>query len=291
MATISKATIKAGRNGGKKRSCFIFATIFIILVGLFNFFVNEPGGITLEDVERSVSGGSSTSDSGSSSPQSGAVTTSDTIVHTADTNNGNNNAAASDGSIDTTDPFYPTGIDTKQLQYLFHHTPNDRAGKEAHVILDMMMGHAYAYHQRKLYGGSCGSGNDVGRDPERALLSAIGLDHVLRFACPGEVNSKLRQKEVPSKTYRQDGARSLTPEYIDLLKSAMHYPERPDDQYTIVVHIRRDKIVPCRRPFQEYDPYLPNKHYQVSDERCWHYAAGTNSCFRWFSISVCCLLI
>ncbi|KAG7345329.1 hypothetical protein IV203_032860 [Nitzschia inconspicua] len=256
MATISKATIKAGKHGGKKRYCFILVTIFVILVGLYNFFINEPGGI-LKDVEQSVTGGNSAT---TTRPQAGVATTSDNVAH-AGANDGND-AAPVDG-IDSNDPFYPKDVDSKQLQYIFHHTPSDRAGKEAHVILDMMMGHAYAFHQRKLYGGSCGGGNDVGRDPERALLKAIGLDHVLKFACPGEIKNKLRQKEVPSKTYQKDGARSLTPEYLDLLKSVMRYPERTDNQYTIAVHIRRGKIVPCRKPFLEYDPYLPNKHYQL----------------------------
>lgn len=255
MATISKATIKGGKHGGSKRSCFVLTTIFVILVGLFNFFMNEPVGITLQDVERSV--GSKTT----GEVVSGSVTTSDSIQAGGDNKQVVAGAAGDSGA----DPFYPSGVDAKQLQYLFHHTPNDRMGKEAHVVLDMMMGHAYAFHQQKLYGGSCGGGNDVGRDPERALLIAIGLEHVLKFACPGEIKSKLRQKEVPTKSYRKDGSRSLTPEYIELLRSAMHYPERADITYTIAVHIRRDKIVPCRRPFMEYDPYLPNKHYQVRE--------------------------
>jgi hypothetical protein len=274
MARISKATIKASKNGGRKKgSCVILTTIFILLVALLNVFTNESVGVTLKDVERSVSGSSIAS---SSQSQRDVVTTSETIAHPSndagipDNNNNdnskdsssNNNAAAITNG-NSNDPFYPSGVDEKQLQYLFHHTPTDRSGKEAHVILDMMMGHAYVYHQQQLYGGSCGSGNDVGRDPERALLKAIGLDHVLRFACPGDIKNKMRQKEIPSRSYQQDGARSLTPAYMELLRSAMHYPERKDDKFTIAVHIRRNKITPCRKQFQGYDPYLPNKHYQV----------------------------
>jgi hypothetical protein len=266
MARISKATIKASKNGGgKNRSCFIMVTIFMILFALFNVFTNEPGGVTLEDVERSVSDNSKAT----SSSQGDVVTTNKSVTPpriVADNpinDNENVNEATISDNNNSNDLFFPSGVDSKDLQYLFHHTPSDRAGKEAHIILDMMMGHAYVFHQKNLYGGSCGSGNDVGRDPERSLLKAIGLDHVLRFACPGDIKNKMRQKEIPSKTYQKDGARSLTPEYMELLRRAMHYPERQDDTYTIAVHIRRNKITPCRRPFQEYDPYLPNKHYQV----------------------------
>jgi hypothetical protein len=268
MARISKATIKASKNGGgEKRSCFALVIIFMISVVLFNAFTNAPGGVNLEDVERSVSESSKTS---SLSSQGDLLSTSDTIKHPnniAGSPNSNNDNAAAISSNNSNDPFYPSGVDSKKLQYLFHHTPSDRAGKEAHVILDMMMGHAYVYHQQQLYGGSCASGNDVGRDPERTLLKAIGLDHVLRFACPGDIKNKMRQKEIPSKSYQKDGARSLTPEYMELLRSAMHYPERQHDKYTIVVHIRRNKITPCRRTFQGYDPYLPNMHYQVRPYR------------------------
>jgi hypothetical protein len=267
MARINKATIKAINNGGgKKRSCFFFATIFMMLVALFNVFTNEGGEVTMEVVKRTAPDNTKAA----SIPKGDAVTTSDTITHPSDVAGSpkiNNDNAATVSSNNSNDPFYPTGVDSKELQYLFHHTPSDRAGKEAHIILDMMMGHAYVYHQQKLYGGSCKSGNDVGRDPERALLKAIGLDHILRFACPGDIKNKMRQKEIPSKSYQKDGARSLTPEYMELLRSAMHYPERKDDQFTIVVHIRRNKITPCRKTFQGYDPYLPNKHYQVRPNR------------------------
>ncbi|KAL3928930.1 MAG: hypothetical protein SGARI_004894 [Bacillariaceae sp.] len=246
MAAISKASIKA-RPGGKRRSFLGFLTTFLLVVAIFNFFMNDTG-LSLEQVEQSLVGGVGSSSKG------GVVTDSSNSV--AASNGGGN----SDGN---TDPFYPKEVSTRQLAYLFHHTPNDRAGKEGHIILDMLMGHAYSFHQRRIYGGSCGGGNDVGRDPERKLLKTIGLDGILNFACPGDYKNKIRQKEIPSKSYVQDGIRALTPEYIDLLKSVVKYPERTDNTYTIVVHIRRDKHTPCRKQYQDWDPYLPNKHYQA----------------------------
>jgi hypothetical protein len=172
-------------------------------------------------------------------------------------------SAASDAIVVSVDgdPFYPK--DNGKHAYIFHHTPSSRDGKEGHVILDMLMFHAYTFHQREIYGGSCGAGNDVGRDPERSLIKAVGLEGILRFACPSEINTPMRKKDVPSKNYKADGVRSMTPEYLELLRSVVKYPERKRTEYTIVVHISRDKFTPCRQKYKDYDPYLPNKHYQV----------------------------
>jgi hypothetical protein len=235
MAIITKASIKP-RPDGKRKSFLGFVTTFLFLIALFNFFMNDSG-LSFEEVEKSLGVGNN---NGIAVAGNSAVTSNENV-----------------------DPFYPKEVSTRQLAYLFHHTPSDRQGKEGHVILDMLMGHAYAFHQRRIYGGSCGGGNDVGRDPERKLIKAIGLEGVLNFACPGEIKNKIRQKEIPSKSYVEDGIRSMTPEYVDLLKSVVKYPERTDNTYTIVVHIRRDKTTPCRKQYKDYDPYLPNKHYQV----------------------------
>lgn len=246
MAIITKASIKSSKTASGKRSCFVFAGIFLTMMAILNLFKNESGGVPLQDVGKSETSVIAQAKVGSSD------VTMDTLVANNNENNSN------------IDPFYPKDVNGRKVAYIFHHTPNDRAGKEAHVIMDMLQGHAYAFHEKQIYGGSCASGNDLTRGPERSLLKAIGLDHILLFACPGDIKSNMRQKEIPSKSYQQYGARSLTPEYVDLLKSVTKYPERKDDEYTIVVHIRRDKITPCRKPFIKYDPYLPNRHYQVS---------------------------
>lgn len=132
----------------------------------------------------------------------------------------------------------------------------------------MLQGHAYAYHQGGIYGGSCGEGNDVGRVPENSLIESIGLQDFLQFACPRDIETKDRKKVVPQRSYTQDGTRVFTPEYVDLLKGVISYPKRPENQKktnTIVVHISRGrKFTPCRKkPHRNYEPYLPNKHYQL----------------------------
>ena len=153
--------------------------------------------------------------------------------------------------------------------YMFHHTISTPEGTEGTVIRDMLLGHAYAYHQGGIYGGSCGDGNDVLRGPENSLLEAIGLQDFLQFACPRDIETSDRKKTVSSKVYTSDGTRAFTPEYTDLLKAVMRYPQKPESQKntnTIVVHISRGKrFTPCKKkPYKKFQPYLPNKHYQVS---------------------------
>jgi len=56
----------------------------------------------------------------------------------------------------------PTAGNKGEDIYIYHHTLRSSSGKEGAVVLDMLMGHAYAFHQGAIYGGSCGEGNDVG---------------------------------------------------------------------------------------------------------------------------------
>jgi hypothetical protein len=273
MAAITKAAFKAGSRSdrGKKTNCFAFVISLVFGFALFNFFVNEPGyGSLVEGVEKSISDSVKGTGNGAGTAAIGSVTNSGNInggskvvASTTTIGSGTNSGNLKDGSK-VVDPFYPEEVDDRHLSYIFHHTPTGRMGKEGHVILDMLLAHSYAFHSRQIYGGSCGAGNDVGRDPERSLIKAVGLEDVIRFACPDEIDSPLRKREIPSKSYIQDGTRALTPEYITLLRSVTTYPERKDNQYTIVVHIRRGKLTPCRKPVHDVNPYLPNMHYQVS---------------------------
>jgi len=152
--------------------------------------------------------------------------------------------------------------------YMFHHTLSTPDGTEGAIILDMLMAHAHVYHQGGIYSGSCGDGNDVGREPENKLIRAIGLKHFLQFACPRDIETTDRKKVLPSKSYIADGTRVFTPEYVDLLKSVIKYPKREESQKktnTIVVHIKRGrKITPCKKLYRNFEPYLPNRHFQVN---------------------------
>ena len=167
--------------------------------------------------------------------------------------------------------FHNPSVDAKNKLYMYHHTPGTPDGTEGVVILDMLLGHAYAYHQGGIYGGSCGDGNDVLRGSETSLLEAIGLQDFLQFACPRDFESKARKRVVPGRSYVEDGTRAFTPEYLDLLRRFVKYPKkekRKKKTNTIVVHIRRggNSFTPCRKIqyYKGFEPYLPNKHYQVS---------------------------
>ena len=175
------------------------------------------------------------------------------------------------------DHFRNPSLDNGKNVYIYHHTLRSSSGKEGAVILNMLMAHAYAYHNGFIYGGSCGEGNDVGRDPENSLIEAVGLQDYLQFACPRDLATTDRKKVIPSNSYVHDGTRIFTPEYVEKLKTAVnikknispHQQERDANSKinTIVVHVSRGKkFTPCRRAVHNgYEPYLPNKHYQVSE--------------------------
>jgi hypothetical protein len=167
------------------------------------------------------------------------------------------------------DHFHNPSVSLGKKVYMYHHTFRSPDGTEGSVILDMLLGHVYAFHQGGIYGGSCGGGNDVGREPENSLIRAIGLQDFLQFECPKDFETTDRKKVVAGKGYIQDGTRAFTPEYIDRLKSVIRYPKKQESQKKtniIVVHIRRgEKFTPCRKKLHKnFEPYLPNKHYQVS---------------------------
>jgi len=163
--------------------------------------------------------------------------------------------------------FHNPSMDRPKKVYTYHHTIATPDGTEGSVILDMLLGHAYAYHNGGIYGGSCGDGNDVLRGPETALIKTVGLQDFLQFACPRDFKTSERKKVLPSRNYLEDGTRAFTPEYVDLLRSVVTYPERPKNPKanTIVVHIRRGgKHIPCKKKkYHDFEPYLPNKHYQL----------------------------
>ena len=115
--------------------------------------------------------------------------------------------------------------------------------------------------------------HSLGRDPENSLIKAIGLQDFIQFACPRDLESVARKKTVPENSYKQDGTRIFNPEYMDKMKSVIRYPVKQDSSKIniIVVHISRGKkITPCRKALhQGYEPYLPNKHYQVRNSYCY----------------------
>ena len=109
--------------------------------------------------------------------------------------------------------FYNPPPGTKRKIYMYHHTPGLPDKTEGSIILDMLLGHVYAYRQGGIYGGSCGDGNDVLRDPENSMIKAVGLENILQFACPRDLDVKDRKKVVPTRSYLEDGTFSVSKLY------------------------------------------------------------------------------
>ena len=149
---------------------------------------------------------------------------------------------------------------------LFHHY---LAGKSGAVIQDMLMCHAYAFKRNATYGGSCrGEVTPEVQNKSAAnlhLLKAIGLQDELRFACSRDFYSDkaTRRTTIPRDVCYKEDTRIWTPEYVDYLKSHVKYPKKVPDKFTIAVHIRRQEVTPCLKPFRGFDLYLPNSHYQA----------------------------
>lgn len=250
MAAITKASFKKPQPLNRT-TIFWFIVIFLCVATGGNLFTNRPSSDELEntvkemmtqkDASKQINQVASADSAASSKPL---------LIEKADV------------GIGGVSPFKNPGGGKEIL--IYHHTLAGQRGQEGAVVLDMMMAHAYTFHRGGTYGGSCGAGNDVGRDPENSLIQSIGLQNELRFECPSDVESGARKKEVPTRDYEENGVREFTPEYVELLKSVTVYPEKPvEDKFTIVVHIARGKTTPCVSPHRGFDPYLPNKHYQT----------------------------
>mmetsp|Transcript_47157 Transcript_47157/g.115172 ORF Transcript_47157/g.115172 Transcript_47157/m.115172 type:complete len:400 (-) Transcript_47157:1428-2627(-) len=276
MPAITKATIR--RNNGKLPrfvSVFLFVTIFVVVAAIGNvfFFDRASGGDTASAA--SAGGGAGAGDINKSSARADVVV--DVVDESQDSikqkqqqkdKDTRSKSQTSEGNGNNGDNGLRPFVTGDAL--LYHHTIGSNQGKEAAIIIDMLMVHARAYMDGETYGGSCGEGNDVGRDAENSLLDAIGLTKELRFECPRENEYEGRKKMIAYRKYAEDGVRAMTPEYVNLLKSVTVYPDRSEvfsgddsDRYTIVVHIKRGpRTSPCFKSFQGYDAYLPNLHYQ-----------------------------
>ena len=143
---------------------------------------------------------------------------------------------------------------------IYHHYKNGLSGK---VIEDMLMCHAYAFHNNVVYGGSCGDPQD-NMGVHSALLDSLGLKDILPFACPRDKTFKddIRRSVIPLKKCKEYDTRIWTPEYVHYLRSIVSLPARNDDSFTVAVHVnRREKITPCSKQHQGFNRYLPNLHF------------------------------
>jgi hypothetical protein len=144
----------------------------------------------------------------------------------------------------------------------------DRSGAS---IRDMVAALAYGRAAGLEYGGACYvrpmSVNAPRRQAEKlALIGSLGLQGVLRFACPEDFTG--RQMVLPSR-YMNNRTQLLTPEFAEWLRSRRR--AAPDDSSSntnegaallsgaeaAVVHVRRGDVDPC----QLRDRYLPSSYY------------------------------
>lgn len=143
---------------------------------------------------------------------------------------------------------------------MFH---NYFPGKSGKVVEEMLIAHAYIFHQNTTYGGCCGS-RSAKMTAHEDLLDALGLKDVLRFRCPRDYihDTKTRRSVIAKDRYMSEDTHIWTPEYVDYLRSLVTYPERRHKEYTIVVHMLRGNTSPCKKENRGYHSYLPNLHYQ-----------------------------
>ena len=129
----------------------------------------------------------------------------------------------------------------------------DRSGS---FIQDMLMCHAFAFHNNHIYGGACGRNTNLMFRPlHKELIDAMGLSDVLKFGCPN-ANVELQHRA----DYIQNDTGIFTDTYIRFLQSLIEYPTKPERR-RIAVHVRRGDITPCRPRTRGYPRYLPNQHF------------------------------
>jgi hypothetical protein len=145
----------------------------------------------------------------------------------------------------------------------------DRSGA---IILDMLFAHAYAYSKNLTYGGACdlygfssSSGNGNGnrrpthQEDAHDLVRAVGLESVLRFACPAVWNETNAERIfLTPDTYVKKDLATFTKQYLRHVRSHVAYPP-PRPPGNAVVHVRRGDVTPCSPNYA--NRYLPNSHY------------------------------
>lgn len=148
---------------------------------------------------------------------------------------------------------------------MFHNYVKHKSGS---VVEDMLIAHAYIFHQNATYGGCCGEPG-LKMKAHEELLDALGLKGVLQFKCPRDYadDTETRRSVIPREQYHGDDTRVWTPEYVDYLRSMVTYPRKSSNEYTIVVHMQRGDTSPCRAQNNGFYRYLPNLHYQTLIDR------------------------
>lgn len=152
------------------------------------------------------------------------------------------------------------GTNGSRITY-YSHTRGDRAGS---ALLDMIMAHAYAFHQNAHYGGACGTVDYPTLPHQRLLLQTLGLTHVLPFACPPEKGDNHSYRILEFAEYEQQSKNTFTPAWLQFIRKQRTITPKDSstandkDVIHIAVHVRRGDVTFCSPKVKRY---LPNRYY------------------------------
>jgi len=196
----------------------------------------------------------------------------------------NNDNQQSVITFDAADPSTPNSNNKKIL--VFHEARPDRSGATVH---DMLLAHAFAFQQNQTYGGACAA---AGAQPLEHLqdhlemIEALGLGHVLRFACPDDYDDDKKSNKndaaawIDRHLYTRFGTRIWTPEWLEHIRgqqqrvdsfSLKDNKKEHGSRRTFLAHVRRGDVDLCDPATR--DRYLTNQHYRTLLDQ---YAAITN---------------
>jgi len=132
---------------------------------------------------------------------------------------------------------------------------NDRSGA---FLQDMLFCHAHAFAHNQTYGGCCEPEGQPAKHREdvQKLIQTLGLDGILRFACP--LNHEHAQILSRDDYYKLD-TRIWSKPWLSYIRGVVKYSESTYNRVpTMAIHIRRGDVQVC----PDVDGrYLPNQHY------------------------------
>lgn len=145
---------------------------------------------------------------------------------------------------------------------IYSYAKKDRSGA---VVQDMLLSHALAYQRNLTYGGACTVEKPQNHlDVHLSVIQALGLEHILRFECPLQIEPSAFIEFDTEFLHFSLGTVLWTPEWVAHIRSlqrgisgliGIDVDNKP---FSVVVHIRRGDVYPCGDT--EFR-YLPNSHY------------------------------
>lgn len=150
-----------------------------------------------------------------------------------------------------------TAKESEPLVTIYSESRKDRSGA---FLQDMLFAHAYAYTHNYIYGGCCEQRGQPAkfRSDVQKLIRYLGLDSILRFACPNDTDE--HAQILSREEYYEQDTLVWSKEWVSYIRGLVRYDDasnttrKPD----MAVHIRRGDVQVCP---DEEGRYLPNQHY------------------------------